>query len=81
MKLLPGNVQTSQSSGVEVLKCSELRCQGVKRRFRKPKHTKELINEDSYRYTWNLLKIFRNLRTQGTACAINFSVRGVLNTR
>ena len=53
----PGNVQMSQSSGVEVLKCSELRCQGVKRRFRKPKHTKELINEDSYRYTWNLLKI------------------------
>ena len=33
-----------------VLKCFEWRCQGIKRRFRKPKHTKKHINKDSNRY-------------------------------
>ena len=33
--------------GDEVLKCHEGRCQGIKRRFRKPEHTKEHIKKDS----------------------------------
>ena len=32
--------------GDEVLKCHESRCQGIKRRFRKPEHTKEDIKKD-----------------------------------
>ena len=31
--------------GVKVLKCYEWRYQGIKRRFRKPKHTKEYIKK------------------------------------
>ena len=34
----------------EVLKCREWRCQGKKRRFRKPEHTKGHIKKDSNRY-------------------------------
>ena len=33
--------------GDEVLKCHEWRCQGIKRRFRKPEHMKEHIKKDS----------------------------------
>ena len=36
--------------GVKVSKCYEKRYQGVKRRFRKPKHTKKNIKKDSIRY-------------------------------
>ena len=36
--------------GDEVLKCYEWRCQGTKRRVRKPEHTKEHIKKDSNRY-------------------------------
>ena len=43
--------RTSQcQDGDEVLKCREWRCQGTKRRFRKPEHTKEHIKKDSNRY-------------------------------
>ena len=31
-------------------KCYEWRCQGIKRRFRKPKHTNEHIKKDFIRY-------------------------------
>ena len=43
--------RTSQcQDGDEVLKCHEWRCQGTKRRFRKPEHTKEHIKIDSNKY-------------------------------
>ena len=35
---------------VRLIKCYEWRCQGIKRRFRKPEHTKEHIKKDSNRY-------------------------------
>ena len=41
-------------------KCYEWRSQGLKRRFRKPKHTKEQIKKDSNRY---FVEKFRNLLT------------------
>ena len=42
--------RTSQChDGDEVLKFHEWRCQGIKRRFRKPEHTKEHIKKDSNR--------------------------------
>ena len=36
--------------GDEVLKCHEWRCQGIKRRFRKPEQTREHIKKDCKRY-------------------------------
>ena len=36
--------------GDEVLKCHESRCQGIKRRFRKPEHSDKHIKKDSNRY-------------------------------
>ena len=43
--------RTSQfQDGDEVLKFNEERCQGIKRRFRKPKNTKEHIKKDRNRY-------------------------------
>ena len=47
----------------EVLKCHEWRCQGTKRRSRKPEHTKEHIKKDFNRYfvekfqTWVKFKL------------------------
>ena len=50
-KIAMATFRTSQcQDGDEVLKCHEWRCQGIKRRFRKPKHTKEHIKKDSNRY-------------------------------
>ena len=43
--------RTSQcQNGDEILKFYEWTCQGIKRRFGKPKHTKEHIKKDSNRY-------------------------------
>ena len=61
-KIAMATFRTSQcQDGDEVLKCHEWRCQGTKRRFRKPKHTKEHIKKDSNRYfvekTLNLSQI------------------------
>ena len=45
------NYRTSQyQDGNKVLKCREWRCQGTKRRFKKPEHTKEHIEKDSNKY-------------------------------
>ena len=42
---------TSQcQDGNKVLKSHEWRCQGIKRRFRKPEYMKEHIKKDSKRY-------------------------------
>ena len=49
-KIAMATFRTSQcQDGDEVLKCHEW-CQGIKRRFRKPEHTKEHIKKDSNRY-------------------------------
>ena len=50
-KIAMATFRTSQcQDGDEVLKCHEWRCQGIKRRFRKPEHTKEHVKKDSNRY-------------------------------
>ena len=50
-KIAMATFRTSQrQDGDEVLKCCEWRCQGTKRRFRKPEHTKEHIKKDSNTY-------------------------------
>ena len=50
-KIAMATFRTSQcQDGDEVLNCYELRCQGIKRRLRKPEHTKEHIKKDSNRY-------------------------------
>ena len=59
-KIAMATFRTSQcQDGDEVLKCRELRCQGTKRRFRKPDHTKEHMKKDSNRYfaekVWKIL--------------------------
>ena len=46
--------------GFKVLKCYKWRCQGIKRRFKKPKHMKEYIKKNSKKY---FVYKFRNLRT------------------
>ena len=46
--------------GFKVLKCYELRCQGLKRHFRKPKHMMEHIMKNSNKY---FVEKFRNLGT------------------
>ena len=55
------NFRTSQwQDGDENLKCYEWTCHGIKRRFRKPKHTKKHIKKDSSGYFvekfWNYTK-------------------------
>ena len=47
---LPLQRESQCQDGDEVLKCHEGRCQGIKRRFRRPEHTKENIKKDSNRY-------------------------------
>ena len=43
--------RTSQcQDGDKVSKCHERRCQGIKRRLKKPEHKKENIKKDSNRY-------------------------------
>ena len=50
-KIAMSTFRTSQcQDGDEVLKSHEWRCQGIKRRFRKPEHTKEHIKKDSNKY-------------------------------
>ena len=47
------------------LKCREWRCQGTKRRFRKPEHGKEHIKKDSNRYFaekfWKILNFISQI--------------------
>ena len=61
-KIATVTFRTSQSQdGDEIFNCNEWRCQGTKRRFRKPEHTKEHTKKDSNRYfgkkTLNLSQI------------------------
>ena len=49
-KIATAELRTSQRlNGIKVVKYYEWRCQGIKRGFRKPKHTKEHIKKDSIR--------------------------------
>ena len=57
---LPWQSSTCQcyKDGGKVLNCYVWKCQGIKRRFRKPKHMKEHIKKDSI---WNFVKKFWKL--------------------
>ena len=51
--------------GDEVLKCREWRCQGTKRRFRKPEHTREQQEQQKNRYfakkVWKILNFISQI--------------------
>ena len=57
-------------------KCYELRCHGVNRPFRKPKHTNEHIKKDSIRY---FVEKFWKLWTWAKIKAVIFSVLRILD--
>ena len=47
------SVRPQCQDGVEVLKCYELRCQDIKKRYTKPEHTKQHVKKDSIRLSKN----------------------------
>ena len=62
-KIAMATFRTSQyQDGDKVLKCHGRRCQGTKRRFRKPEQTKEHINKDSNGYFVEKLWTLANVR-------------------